>query len=210
MRRRLDNKGSALITVLIAVTFLSILVTTLLYVSVTNYETKQIDYQNKNSFYLCEAPLEEMKVLMVQEASESFEAAYREVMKYYATKNADVREDIYKAAFVNALKQQWLDKSGATDIEKMKGLMTSENQALVTDVGTWNYVVADGTATLGPIQVGISTDTGYTTMVSAYIYIEAPDLNLSRNSADSYAGTDIADEKIVIADYVVFKNWMKQ
>lgn len=210
MKRRMDNRGSALVTVLVAVTFMSILVTTLLYISVTNYESKQIDYQNKASFYLCEAPMEEMKVLMVREASDAFETAYCEVMKYYATKNTDEREALYKQAFVNAIKDQWDAKAPSTDIEKMKDMMTDENSLLVSSVGVWDYKYGEGTATIGPIQVGVSTDTGYTTMVSAYIHIEAPDLNLSRNSADSYSGTDIADEKIVISDYVVFKNWTKQ
>ncbi len=214
MSRRLkkDNRGSALVTVLIAVTFLSILITTLLYVSVTNYKTKQIDYLNTSSFYQSEAALEEIKARFVSEASIACKAAYKDTMINYATKGPSDRSAYFKDRFVYHVREQWDAKTGSDDFAKMYDSfgLTTECKACLTSVGTWNYDYAEGVAALGPIEVNITTAEGYTTLVSATIHLEAPDFNLSINSSEVYNGTDVERKTIDISEHVVFKNWSKR
>lgn len=46
-----DNRGAALISVMIAVAFISILASTLLYMSYSNYKMKVVNYESKVNFY---------------------------------------------------------------------------------------------------------------------------------------------------------------
>ena len=46
-----DNRGAALISVMIAVAFISILATTLLYMSYSNYKMKVVNYESRANFY---------------------------------------------------------------------------------------------------------------------------------------------------------------
>ena len=61
MNRKKDNRGAALITVVIVLLFISILCTLILYVSAVNYRMKKADYLAKVSFYSSEIPLENME-----------------------------------------------------------------------------------------------------------------------------------------------------
>ena len=43
-----DNRGAAIITVIIVCVFISVIATTMLYITSRNFMTKQVDYQNTN------------------------------------------------------------------------------------------------------------------------------------------------------------------
>ena len=77
---QLNNNGSALISVVAVVIFLSVIATTIIYISGKNYQIKANDYQNKNTFYQAEMALDELKGALAADVSEAFKYAYREVM----------------------------------------------------------------------------------------------------------------------------------
>jgi hypothetical protein len=49
--KKINNKGAALVSVMIAITFISIVATTLLVISLNNYQMKVVDLQSKSNFY---------------------------------------------------------------------------------------------------------------------------------------------------------------
>ena len=49
--KKLNNKGAALVSVMIAITFISIVATTLLVNSLNNYQMKVVNNQSKSNFY---------------------------------------------------------------------------------------------------------------------------------------------------------------
>lgn len=49
--KKLNNKGAALVSVMIAITFISIVATTLLVISLNNYQMKVVNSQSKSNFY---------------------------------------------------------------------------------------------------------------------------------------------------------------
>lgn len=55
--KKLNNKGAALVSVMIAVTFLAIVSTTLLLISLNNYQMKVVNSQSKSNFYETEQRL---------------------------------------------------------------------------------------------------------------------------------------------------------
>lgn len=59
-KRKRNNAGSAIVTVLVVVTFITILATVLLYISGMNFQMKVTDYRTKESFYQAEVLAEEL------------------------------------------------------------------------------------------------------------------------------------------------------
>ena len=57
-----NNKGAAMVNVLICITFISIIASSLLYMTYINYLTKAARYNNKNNFYSGELALDEVAV----------------------------------------------------------------------------------------------------------------------------------------------------
>ena len=49
--KKINNKGAALVSVMIAITFISIVATTLLVISLNNYQMKVVNSQSKSNFY---------------------------------------------------------------------------------------------------------------------------------------------------------------
>lgn len=108
---KMNNRGSALLTTILVVGFLTILATTLLYITGMNFQIKQADYQNKKNFYTGETGLEEIKAKLMQDASEATVEAYNNVsMRYVTLSTANLRQLEYNKAFVESLQKVWDDK----------------------------------------------------------------------------------------------------
>lgn len=64
------NKGAALITVLITVSFIGILATSLMFMAYMNYQTKTVRYKSTDNFYTDELALDEIAVTLQQAAAD--------------------------------------------------------------------------------------------------------------------------------------------
>lgn len=60
MKKRLNNKGAAMVSVMIAVAFIAIIATSLLYMAYMNYLTKVMRYNSTDNFYTAEFALDEL------------------------------------------------------------------------------------------------------------------------------------------------------
>ena len=69
--KRQENKGAAMISVLIATVFIAVLATTLLYMAYLNYLTKAIRNSSNDNFYTCEFALDDLSTSLQQIAIES-------------------------------------------------------------------------------------------------------------------------------------------
>lgn len=106
--RKLDNRGSALLTVILVAGFLTILATTLLYVSGMNFQIKQADYQNKKSFYTGETGLEQIRAHLMEDASKAAVEAYNTVtMRFVTAGSKDFRQLEYYNEFAAQLQKEW-------------------------------------------------------------------------------------------------------
>lgn len=108
----LNNVGSALLTVILVVAFLTILATTLLYITGMNFQIKQADYRNKKNFYSGEVALEQIRAKLMEDVSEAGTEAYNEVMMNFVTlDNKDQRQLEFNKVFVECLTKE--DPAGA-------------------------------------------------------------------------------------------------
>ena len=81
--RRTDNKGSAMVVVIIAMAFIGILASVLMYMSLLNYQMKVNNLKAKDNFYSAETVLDEIRTAMGERVSASVGSAYELVLKNY-------------------------------------------------------------------------------------------------------------------------------
>lgn len=105
--RKLNNTGTALITAIVVVAFVTILATTILYVAGRNYYIKMTDLRTKQSFYEAETGLEAVKAALVVEVSNASTVAYQYVMEHHAGIDETALEAVFQEQFFNALIDSW-------------------------------------------------------------------------------------------------------
>ena len=128
-----DNRGAALITVVIVLMFISILCTLVLYISAVNYRMKKADYLSKVSFYSSEKPLEEMQSRLVEPVSISYN---------YAMQITNARYDSYasvearKLGFYQSFQDQFIktlhSRYSAEDISSVE--FVEDMMSALTDI----------------------------------------------------------------------------
>ena len=76
-----NNRGAAIITVIVAIAFIGMLVAMLVYMAYYNYLMKHIDKANKDNFYTAEYALDVLNAGLQKDISESMSEAYVKAMK---------------------------------------------------------------------------------------------------------------------------------
>jgi hypothetical protein len=230
-RNRLDNRGSAIVTVIVLVTFITVIGTTMLYIAGQNYQQKQTDYQNKNSFYQAEEALDCLKILLVQDAADAYKAAYADTSTNFI-KLADVnaRKNYYAEKYTDYLNDEW-DKrcsfDASDDDKKRNEKLVKAVRKYMTDNGVSESVAqciysVDGYSTAADSSDGALnefvikgvrskyTSGNYTTFLYTDIAITIPEYEVTVVENSTSDGTVLSEDKIVaFTDYVVYMNWRK-
>ena len=213
----MNNKGAALITVLVITTFITILATTMLYIAATNFQQKQTDYQNKQSFYKAEKALDELKSILVKDVQTAYVEAYNKTTRNFLSKTAAEREAYFQEIFMDTLKTTWEDRvtdSGGDLLSAVQSLMTGEYAAeaasfyKVSGYGVYeNDTHTLQKFALRGVQVKY-TEGNYTTFLYTDICLEPPVVDWSAESFST--STNLVErEKIAFTDYVSYVNWRK-
>lgn len=216
-----DNRGEALITVLVVTTFILFLATTLLYTASMNYQQKQTDYQNKQSFYGAEQALDALRALLVEDVQDAYAVAYADTAaQFILLGSGDSRKANFTDCFNEELLDIWNDRLSATS----DGKMSSAVQKLMEDNGVdeaTRKCVYDVSSTAGVYK--IKDDTGadktkkfvlrgvrvkytygnYTTFLYTDICMEAPMIDWSDNRSDG------SGETISFTDCISYINWQR-
>lgn len=85
------DQGFSLFTVIVAVSFVGILGMLILYMALANFQMKVTDLKGKDSFYMAERALEEVRVGLQEDVGEAMSSAYIKVLETYS-KNSDNSE----------------------------------------------------------------------------------------------------------------------
>lgn len=220
----MNNRGSALISVLVITTFITILATTMLYVAAMNFQQKQTDYENKQSFYGAEKALDELKSILVKDVQTAYAKAYNKTMRNFARKNAGERRAYFQDEFMTELKTTWAGRESASgdlltavqDVMRgTPGTYSAEADSFykILDYGVYETTSGSGEKlqkfALKGVQVKY-TSGNYTTFLYTDICIEPPAVDWS---ADSFSATTVTTpndrETIAFTDYVSYVNWRK-
>lgn len=222
-RFRLDNKGSAIVTTIVVTLFISIIATTMLFVSGRNLIMKQTDYQNKQSFYKAEETLDKLKELLVVEVDEAYQVAYKDMMREYArlgNKEAQMRR--FADTFTTYLEdKKWKPRVGLSESDKMEnstpelrlaavrkfmedGGVSPDMTKLVTQVDGFRIMSIDNKNrfVIQGVQVYYVDDNGFSSYIKTDIALTPPDYATSGSAATE-------PEKINMAENVIYINWKK-
>ncbi len=87
--RRLDNKGVALVTVIVAIGFIAALVSILLMTTLVNFKMKVVNERGKDTFYSAEQVLDEITIGLQRRVSDSLSSSYVEILENYNSSSYD-------------------------------------------------------------------------------------------------------------------------
>lgn len=201
MKRRislkLNNKGSGIVTVLIAVVLLTLMGSLLLMLTFTGFEMKASDRMGKQNTYDASTAMDEIKVGIQNAVSKSIESSYAYALNRYSEKGAEV-QDRFAQNFVDSLKNYKKDGESliymdggpyyykVSVIEDMivncregvATVTTAQNDAKVSVDEDYTKVVFK--------NISVSyTNNGRTTSITADINVTVPDVghSLSQFSA---------------------------
>lgn len=227
--KKLNDKGAALVTVIVVVAFVSILATTFLYISGMNYYMKVTDLKTKVSFYEAETALEEIKAELMELSSEAGQKAYMDVLVQYSAADSFTRYSVYQTSFFAKLSELWEAKRAADPAH----ILTYEEalQAMVDPAYSSSLTLDPAIADAGAIDISHSTEgyavlkglvltytdaDGYTTMITTDYLITVPDMNWSVDQAladwsdGTYAPEKLNRDTVDMAECVQYYNWVKK
>lgn len=101
--KKLNNKGSAIVLVIIAMGFIGLLASMILWMTYMNYLMKTTDKKSTNNFYSAEVVMEQIKVGLQDTVSDSMSKAYRKTLESYTLLDND---DQRKSFFQNEMKKE--------------------------------------------------------------------------------------------------------
>lgn len=229
-RSKGNNQGSALLTVILVVAFLTILATTLLYITGMNFQIKQYDYRNQKNFYTGETALEEIRAHLMQDISVAAVQAYDEVnMQYVSLGNKDLRRLQYNTAFVAAIQEEW-DAKLAPYGGSWKGLLDSyhtdgelsldvaydaNGDGILTSAENLFLDENEGLVRIRGIKLKYTNSNGLTTLISTDMEVRAPEIAWSvENTLNGLSGVSAEDaatrKKVDVSNCVIYTDWKKE
>lgn len=202
--KKINNKGSALVTVIVVAGLLTIMATTLLFVAVRNYKSRQIDYISKKNFYEAEKTLDELRSLLIEDCSESCSKAYVDVLNDYMNLSADERLYKYNDQFVNYEYDIWLSRNvNMNYVETVKAMLGEELGKNIESVEQFDFQNSEGYMLLKGVVISASSEDGYYSRIKTDIKIDAPKINWADGAGN------VETRTINMYDYVSYVNWQR-
>lgn len=224
LRAKNDNRGAALVTVLVVTAFLSIIATTMLYITSRNFIVKQVDYNNTTSFYEAEEALDTLKALLVQDVSNAYMYAYADAMSNYLDLNKEIKK-YYANSYFDRLEYYWKDRASKCSdftacVKKyMLDKGVDENVVkCITKVSGYETHSESGRFVITDVKAEYTDENGYSTYIRVDIGLEAPDVDFDMivSTGDSESDSDKSStggtnsgNPIDIASCVKYMNWQR-
>ena len=190
-----DDRGSAIVVVLVAMTFIVVLASILLYLSLVNIQMKNIDRLGKESFYDAESVMNEVRAQVQVVVSEAINTAYTDVLNNYNIYEDDnddksiddERETAFQSLFYVELNKSaiFTEDGTAYDPEQLAVLLGLESDVEKQDDEKHNDNItissdsckvskeSDGIK-LESVKVELETKDGFYTSVKSDIKIKTP------------------------------------
>ena len=103
---KLNNNGSTMMIVMVAVSLIAILATVLMAMAYMNYNMKVTELNSKKNFYTAETVLDQINVGLQSEISESLEDAYVRAMQRYTLEDENLRNTNFSNYYIGELRNR--------------------------------------------------------------------------------------------------------
>lgn len=188
---KLNNKGSGIVTVLIAVVLLTLMGSLLLMLAFTGFEMKASDRSGKQNAYDASTAMDEIKVGIQNVVSQSIESSYAYALNRFSEKGAEVQNK-FSENFIESLKKSKVNgenliyTTGTQNhyrVSVIKDMIVNcrEGEAKVTtNEDDARLVVAENKQKITFKNVSVSyTNKGRTTSITTDINVTVPDISHS-------------------------------
>lgn len=226
-----DNKGSAMVMIIVIIAFIAILVSVLMFVSFSGYQMRAVDRRGKDNFYTAETVLDEINVGLQGEISAALSKAYSEVMNNFSLyQSANARNkalhEIYYKDLQERLQKSSTEPNNYNDT-KLRGYLSAEslgdgdgtrgeflggtatygaivesNLEFVTEQEKYKMEVDNSKLLLKDLKVSYVDQNGYISIISTDIRITLPSLNFSQASALP----DLENCSMIVDDTLIMGN----
>lgn len=189
---RRDNRGSAIVIVIIAMALIGILVSAILWSAYMNYMIKLADVRNKNSFYSAETVMEQIMAGMQHEASAAITISYQDVMKNWEfDENETNRFNRFGTTYLDTLVKNLTDPLKGTGFYSLKVLQDFVDDDLFAgvDVTEWEKsscrmeLVNNSSLVLHDVRVSYTDEHNYVSIINTDICIDVPKLVFYQNGS---------------------------
>ena len=106
---KLNNNGSTMMIVMVAVSLIGVLATVLMSMSYMNYNMKVTELNSKKNFYTAEIVLDQINLGLQREVSESLEDAYIRAMQRYTIEDDNTRNTNFANYYIGELRNRLKD-----------------------------------------------------------------------------------------------------
>lgn len=194
-----DDRGSAIVVVIIAMALIGILASAILWSSYMNYMIKLADIRNKNSFYSAETVMEQIMAGMQHEASAAITLSYQDVMKNWGNNHnpddlygsEEYRYHQFVTTYLDTLVKNLTDPLKGTGFYSLKVLQDFVDDDLFTgvDVTEWESsscrmeLVNNASLVLYDVRVSYTDENDYVSIIHTDISIDVPKLVFYQNGS---------------------------
>ncbi len=218
--RKVNNKGSAIVTVMVVIAFITIMATVMLYASGLNSQMKAVDYGTKVSFYQAETSAEELRAQLVKDVEVAFARAYTATMSQYCMGSEASRESDYRQRFCEEMNTIWKGRCGTIPPENTQINWKAGVENVLSPADPLCYRVIE-VAPTGGLDSSDSSAKGWVILKGIKFIYDSPNQYTSQISTDycilipdvdwsvPYSGGTIGD-KINFSDCVKYMNWSKE
>lgn len=226
-----DNRGGAMVMVIVIITFIAILAGVLMFVSYVGYQMRLMDRMGKDNFYTVETVLDEINVGLQSEISDAIAEAYEDIMNNYAIygtaqERSNRFYEIYAKKLEEALRKDSDDNEsplGTYNVVKLREYLSADVIGNGTDgsrenFGTYGAIVESNLDPESYMLVSVSgeglllkdlkvtyvDERGYVSIISTDIRIILPDISFTQASdlPDINEYSLIADETLAMGNGV--------
>ncbi len=186
-----DNKGSTLITVIVAIAFVTILASIILGTTVVNMSMKGIDRRVKDDFYYAERGMSDVFIgvgqVAAEDAGDEYEAAFKQIGTTFETGQEAANE--FKATFLAAVLDEFDeadedDRIALFDKYVVKSYLSTRIKSVaVTGVGEVKFRKTDGSP----------TDSLDVTKLDEYSGVVIPQVSVTATDHNDYRSTVTSD-----------------
>lgn len=197
-----DNKGSAIVMVLVAIAFVSIMGSMMMYSTFYNYKMKVADRSAKNTFYSADLAMDEIRAGLKKDVAVIFSAAYEEALEELGTEAVEDKNTVFTGKYREKLIRFFKTNEDAQKykLSILQGYLSNP----AANKGEYGAFVDSNTGDMLPYTDGIRlkdvrltyTDRdGYVSIIETDFLLPYPNLGLG----DTYEFPDI-DEYCLIAN----------
>lgn len=204
-KKRRDNKGSAIVLVIIAIAFIGMLVAMILYMSYCNYLMKNSDRFSKNNFYSAEYALEVINAGIQRDISESMSYAYVDTLQDSSGLSADEMTHDFQEYYIKEIKKRLVvaGTEDKWDLDHLKKMWVDDGLSVTTtpgDEGAYlstksgfdingkpidNIFSISGNRdymTLSGLHIVYTDDKGYVTIINTDLRVKVPNIDFAQSA----------------------------